>query len=527
LRSVGVSGVAGLPLVYGQATPEQIADPQACQPVGTALANDIVGFLPASGLVTDNLGMQATQTINVNDIIRLVQWNDNGGSGLGANPANANDSQFESPETLVNGISIFVQPDQTGAFACTAKKIIKMTFSSSGGESTPVPFNFAYVTPQFTSSLAFPASALTAELNTDVDFATFSSAISPLSNQLFVNGVASGWRTITVPSTISVVDSATLAVGGVSPTWQWIDYATNATGTVSYVLTSAASEPGLSGVGAVVADGVNCTSSAPYQVFTCASNTLLTGNHTLVITTSGNTTTGQNNPTSWTISNIGVSITTAQNTGTLCGGVTGTNLGSWYGGIEAIVPFVTARGPVGARTYDTFIKLYNRYSKDAKVYVTNLNKHNAVGEAVVTSIESLSGLSKFPNSAGVRSNAAIPSGGYISITTDDLADNNSTGVPTISDAVNAQSTTDLAQGQPIKFLIRVPAQMGNPAFTTFGISGPNTINVSGDSISGSAAGVATASNVDPYISGIVVQTFAGGQRTIPLLFKSFKQGQYN
>jgi hypothetical protein len=75
-------------------------------------------------------------------------------------------------------------------------------------------------------------------------------------------------------------------------------------------------------------------------------------------------------------------------------------------------------------------------------------------------------------------------------------------------------TWDPLLGVPVKFNIRVPSQTGTT--TTAGtIDFPNY------------SGTQTAVNpFDPYVEGIVVSAYPGGQRTIPLKFKIFKQGMY-
>jgi len=75
-------------------------------------------------------------------------------------------------------------------------------------------------------------------------------------------------------------------------------------------------------------------------------------------------------------------------------------------------------------------------------------------------------------------------------------------------------TWDPVEGLPVKFNIRVPSQAGTTSFS--GAYGAG-------SLSGSVTGV---NPFDPFVEGIVVSTYPGGQRTIPLKFKTFKQGQY-
>jgi hypothetical protein len=328
----------------------------------------------------------------------------------------------------------------------------------------------------------------------------------------------------------------------------WIDYASvSPSGAIQYTLTSAALEPGITTATGVTTDPivgggtgacpgtVNASGGVDYKCNYTPSAGLLNG-HNLTITLNG---TGQNNPTNWTF--------TAFSASGVCPSAYTPSVGSWYGGIEAIVPFVKA-----AAGYETYIKLFNRYNPStvagspAKVYVANMNQVQA---SIVTSIKQL-GAGIIKNSTGAFDNSAIPVNGFITITATDLGsayvapgavanpavlDKSVQNLGTaIIDGVTALPNgggTELQQGVPIKFLIRVPAQMGSPAFTTLaqgtaavqGAANVNTI--------GSGANVATASVVDPYITGFVVSTYTAGntqgQRTVPLTFKSFKQGQYN
>jgi hypothetical protein len=49
-----------------------------------------------------------------------------------------------------------------------------------------------------------------------------------------------------------------------------------------------------------------------------------------------------------------------------------------------------------------------------------------------------------------------------------------------------------------------------------GVIGEGTIN----------GNITNVNPYDPYVEGIVVSAYPGGQRTIPLKFKTFKQGMY-
>lgn len=453
----------------------------------TCASGEIVATMSPSGLTTDNLGMQATADVPIGAVLRLVQWNDNS-AVLGE----ANNSQLDPTETasLVNGGSLFVKAGLNAG--CDLNPIIQMTFSSAGGESTATPITFAYITKQFKFTTP-PPSSLNAELDTDVDFT------------LFVDNTA-GY--VVAPDEIDVPDIfgiVNLSYPSELPIpiqlSYWISLATAPTGNVTFDIASAVAEPDLLFTFDSTVD--SCTQAATNKLWSCEAEVSLSGNHSLDVILDG---TSENSPTNWTISNLNVEVTTA-GYNQFCQANIDQPIGSWYGGIEAIVPFVKHNA-----TYATFIKLYNRYKSSvagttgAKVYVANMNQNT--GE-IVTSIQQL-GQGQYSN------NALIPSNGFITVTGMDLLNG---GI------LSAQELTD---GAPVKFLIRVPAQAGmNGGLTTGEEWSLDATNVYW--YDGTSANVATASIVDPYITGIVVQTYDTGkaQRSIPLVFKSFKQGQYN
>jgi hypothetical protein len=475
-------------------------DPSFCA------AGNIVAAMPPSGVTTGNLGMQVTGggaanlglDVAAGQVIQLVQWNDNAATGGIAAPAdplydnNQMDSALGVDETpsLIRGASLFVSPGL--AADCTTNPLIKMTFSSAGGESTAVPFNFAYITPQF-GFTGPTGSALDAELNTDVDFAQF---VFPTSAP-----------NVTSTTNITVNPFYTIADNAAAAPLYWISKAaTSPSGTTTFKLNSAAVEPSLDVFDLDGAAGA-CVRDTNGQLWTCTEAAApLVGAHFVTADLGGQ----ENNPTNWTISDFAINVTTAGYSA-LCFAAPGPSVGSWYGGIEAIVPFVKSTD-----TYKTYIKLYNRYDSaahtPAKVYVANMNQTT---KSIITSIVQL-------GQGEYSLNSGIPTGGFITVTGKDLLDG---GILTAQ---------ELSDGAPIKFLIRVPAQAGstNGGYTTlegnFDDSGVAALGTGG-TVLGSASGVATASAVDPYITGIVVQTYNGGtaQRPIPLVFKSFKQGQYN
>jgi hypothetical protein len=98
-----------------------------------------------------------------------------------------------------------------------------------------------------------------------------------------------------------------------------------------------------------------------------------------------------------------------------------------------------------------------------------------------------------------------------------------TGTDLVTAAV--LTSAEAEYGAPVKFLIRVPSQDGG--YTTGNGSFTAAVQVSAVNTAYDVRTVAKAANVDPYINGVVVQEIPGGtQRSMSLLFKSFKQGQY-
>lgn len=478
-------------------------------PTDDCAAGGIVASMPPSGVTTANLGMQVTKDVAAGAAVyvKLVQWNDNNGPAALPADVEINNNEIDANEvaSVIQGPSLFINPG-LGA-NCNLHPLVQMTFSSAGGESTAVPFNYAYITPQFTF-VGPTATSFNAELDTDNDFLTFIANSGP--------NVAPGFTDyIYDTSFFTIADTAT----GILSAPYWISAASvSPQGTVSFKIRSAAVEPTITDMWLdwTTLGNDNCVADSSGKLWTCSDTGVdLVGTHEFEVILGGT----ENNPTNWTITDFAVSVTTA-GFNSLCFASPGPGIGSWYGGIEAIVPFVKSND-----TYKTFVKLYNRYVKEAKIYVSNMNQNK---DSIVTSILQLEGVSQYPNSAGVNLNAAIPAGGYVTITGLDLF----TG--------GVLSATELDQGAPIKFLIRVPAQAGsfNAGMADLQVvdgdaSGSGEVYDSGfgaaDYITGSAAGVGTLSVVDPYINGIVVQTYNSGtaQRSIPLVFKGFKQGQYN
>lgn len=196
--------------------------------------------------------------------------------------------------------------------------------------------------------------------------------------------------------------------------------------------------------------------------------------------------TQENVPTVWSIANASIQeyCFPDQRVKAMCCSVNEGPAGAWFGGVEAIVPFVKKDA-----TSDTYIKLFNRYSKDAKVYAEVFNKNS---NKVIVALNQI---------------ATIPAGGQITLSG--------------SDFQTLCPTCDWSFGQPVKFLIRVPSQTGC-------MSASGTITFDYTQNKGTYTGTNCYNNAnDPYIEGIVVSVMNGQQRSVPLLFKFFKQGSYN
>ncbi len=244
-------------------------------------------------------------------------------------------------------------------------------------------------------------------------------------------------------------------------------------GTISFTLKSVAPEDGVT----VQYQRNKCTPNGDNTQWTCTANgvTLADGG-CITINVDGKTSL---NPTAWTITNLTVTPDlTATAAKQVCVGTSEGDAGSWYGGLEAMVPFVKS-----GNGYETYIKLFNRYDKDAKVFAASF-KNGGSGSVMIA----------------LTQVGEIPAGGELKLTGAELAK-------------DLNLTDDqIAYGVPVKFMIMVPSQQG-------------CINVNiGEK--GSITGCYNNAK-DPYVEGIVVSVTPQGQRSIPLEFKYFKNGAYN
>ncbi|MFA7404955.1 MAG: hypothetical protein WC007_13250 [Pelobacteraceae bacterium] len=397
------------------------------------------------------------------------------------------------------GLNLYVKDNLNPS--CTVPKDIQLHLVTN--QETINPTTVLQIIPQFVATAG--STAMQQELSTNDDFKQFidsSNTIYAQYNRSLGYG-GSLYSLLDRHFTVSLANAYQGMFRSFVPQ--------TASASLDFTLTSLSSQAGV-GMSYYnwVPAAVACTKdAATNKVFTCSTGT----GTTLQLTTPGvaaaNGAAGTSNalnvsngaatvemvPTSWSTTAFTFKINGVTDT---CVSALG-SVGNWYGGIEAIVPFVKVDGAAG---YQTYIKLFNRYTKAAKLYVANMNQ---ISDSIVTSITQLPA----PNDQiGIKS--------FVTISGDDLINNS------IITAAEGQS------GTPIKFLIRVPAQAGSPAFTTLTDNAVPILGGGSLTAVGSAAGVATASVVDPYINGVVIQLVPGGsQRSISLMFKSFKQGQYN
>lgn len=316
---------------------------------------------------------------------------------------------------------------------------------------------------------------LTAKLNTDADFKFFSSG-----DAVFDNVTIDTCNGNCASSSCSFCNG-NCAGGGDNNNKcnDWIvgyEYVCPATVNVSFTLTSQVEEPGIKTISYgpidVAATQVACTTT-DHKTWNCSAKNIPLQAATdgcLEIKVDGTTSLV---PTTWTISDVTATVPGAA---TICPlNIVDGTAGAWYGGLEAIVPFLKS-----GNGYETYMKLYNRYSKDADVYAATFDKSGAM----------LVALTKI---------GTIPSAGYKQWTAAEIG--NDLGL----------TAAQMANGFPVKLVIRVPDGKGC---------------ISGTSVDNSEHLCYHNTN-DPYVEGIVVSVTPNGQRSIPLEFKYFKNGAYN
>jgi hypothetical protein len=346
---------------------------------------------------------------------------------------------------------------------CTNNRTVQIGFTTPR-ETTAQPVNFAVIVPQF-SGTGPSTSTLTAELNTDDDFRSFLDGSGP-------NVI--GPFDIDETAFFSIVDTSIAND-------LWIAYASlSPVGAIGFTVNSVVGEPGAD----LFFNGNPCSANVADTSFDCSdTGVLLVGDHSLELVVDGVT---SNEPTNWSLADVQIAVTT---TGLkdLCIVVPTQSVGVWYGGLEAFVPFV--KGSTDG-AYDTYIVLFNRYDSDAKVYVSTFKDSGATPIMVAT--------------GQLLGKEVIPTDGRLVITAGDIQ----------SFLAGQGISWNPADGVPVKFNIRVPSQTGTTSYT-------------GTVVFPDFSGTVTNVNpFDPFVEGIVVSAYPGGQRTIPLKFKTFKQGMY-
>jgi len=431
-----------------------------------AVTDQIIGITPSSGLTTDNLPFSIITNAFANDVLYVQQIENWTSPGL-----NVIGTLSIDYTSLVAGAGVYVRPG--AGSSCTSTSIVKLTFSTPH-ETTPSPVNFAYITPQFGVSHTPGVDYLNAELDTDTDFFSFVEDTGPY---------VDGHHEIEINNFLQLVDN--------SATVMWIAYAqVTPTGIIGFDINSVVGEPDVT----IRLNGVYCTESVDEKTFSCSSSTTLTDPQKILLKVDG---TSSNEPTNWSLSNFNVSVGAGLGLKGLCVSVSGGSIGVWYGGLEAFVPFV--KGTVD-RSYQTYIKLFNRYYKDAKVFVSTFaDVPGGSANKIMVSTAQL------PPPLDM-----IPAGGFIVITDQDIG----AFVPGY----------DMSQGLPVKFNIRVPSQMGMTNSSGFWDFDGNSQGHTGTT----QATLTHQNPYDPFVDGIVMSIYSGVlQRSIPLKFKQFKNGEYN
>jgi hypothetical protein len=336
--------------------------------------------------------------------------------------------------------------------------------------------SFTYVTPQL--EVRYPENnVLNAELNSDSDFATFVIGSGPYVNTDTDTEINPKPRTREGFFVINDLQAG--------ESWNWIAWTTGPSIRIAFDLNTTISEPSVINVAfGNPATPVRCQETTQDRVWHCDSGSIVPPpDYDLILEVDGTT---PNNPTLWTVSNL--TITSA--TGMICYNNQPRTVGAWYGGVEAIVPFVKYDPAVGAQTYIVF---YNRRDVDVPVYAKAMLQDSA--PIVISTREPI---------------ATIPAHGQIKFTADQL-----------QSLLPELAGYNMAQGVPIKFMFRVPSQS---LINNINV----TVNVDWMTDAITATGTLTNVNpLDPYIDGIVVSVYGSQQRSVPLKFKFFKQGSYN
>jgi hypothetical protein len=334
---------------------------------------------------------------------------------------------------------------------------------------------------------------LTAELDTNNDFKTF------IGNYTIRNACctpeAAGCSCGVAGDCFGSSSSETPA--GCPDAWVLgasFDPATMNIAKISFDLVSLYEEKGIKEI-RFTDNNTKCTTT-DYKTWHCVSDCMpcplcSTDTNKLIVEVKGDT---ELNPTLWTVANPSVTgiCPTDPRVKDICCNLKAGPAGAWYGGLEAIIPFVK-----NAPGYYTTIKLVNRYNKDAKVYFAVFSE--ASDNPMLLAVKQIPG------------KESIPAGGGLMITGADLA--------------SLFPTANWDFGQAVKLLIRVPSQTGCMSGTVSGTVDIDLTSPYSATFSGTISNCYKNPN-DPFVEGYVVYDAPQGTRTVPLKFKSFKNGQY-
>jgi hypothetical protein len=380
-----------------------------------------------------------------------------------------------------------VQLDPNLGASCDKDAVVKIKWNY---ESDCCEADFIKITAK--SVIASQPLNLTAELDTDNDFKTFIGGYTI--RDACCTPETAGCSCGVVGKCFNSTSSAN--TGGCPDLWVLgasFNPATMNIAKISFDLVSLYEEKGIKEIR--FSDNKTKCTTTDYKTWHCESDCIpcplcKTDTNKLIVEVKGDT---ELNPTLWTVANPKVTdiCPTNPKVKDVCCNLLAGPAGAWYGGLEAIIPFV--KHDTG---YYTTIKLVNRYNKDAKVFFAVFSE--ASNNPMLLAVKQIPG------------KEAIPAGGGLMITGADLA--------------NLFPSADWKFGQAVKLLIRVPSQAGCMSGTITG-----TVDIDLDNYSATFSG--TASNCynnpnDPFVEGYVAYDTPQGTRTVPLKFKSFKNGQY-
>ncbi|MEO0296647.1 MAG: hypothetical protein ABIN23_04320 [candidate division WOR-3 bacterium] len=357
---------------------------------GTPYAASPQGATGSTITLTDTLiNTGVISNIPSNTNLYLVQgiWNDSNANGL-----------MDSGEITAVTNPTVVLRNKTAT--CTDHPVWPLSASIAGSNGN-IRFDvvsFTYVTPQF-SIVGPQRDSLDAELNGDRDFATFVPWSGP-------NVISS--TEISVSNFFEITDLQTATPSN------WIVWGTGLPGSISFNLNSSIAE---SGISSITFEGSRCTETTEDRVWACIFNSGATplppsSPFDLILDIDGST---LNNPTIWTISNVNI-------TPPYCYTPPAGPVGTWWGGIEAIVPFVKYDPSAPAQTYIVF---YNRRDLDVVVYARALLQDSNPLVLPTTQIATIQANSRILFTADQLQNLLPELSGY-----------------------------DMSQGVPIKFMFR-------------------------------------------------------------------------